>query len=64
MYKLVSANGRWSFLNGYQIYGNVVWLSNRDEASKYTLIDDNGNKVDINVEECIVEEDDEKMDSQ
>ena len=56
MLKLVSAKGRWSFLNGYQIYGNVVWLSNREEANKYTLIDENGNKLDVNVEDYIVEE--------
>ena len=65
MYKLVSEVGtRWSYLGGEQIYSNVVWISNKEDASKYSLINNKGEKIDIDVDEYIVEEDDEKMDSQ
>lgn len=57
MYKLVSEVGtRWSFSDGYQIYGNVVWLLDKEDMWKYALIDEDGNEIDINVTECLVEE--------
>ncbi len=57
MLKLVSEEGtKWSYLNGYYIFGNVVWLSNEDEARKYTLLDEDGNKIDIDVENYLTNE--------
>ena len=57
MLKLVSEVGtRWSFLDGYQIYGNVVWLTDIEEISKYSLIDEDGNKLNVNVEDYLVDE--------
>jgi len=55
MLKLVSEVGnRWSFINGYQIYGNVVWLSKKEDIRKYSLINEKGEKIDINPENCLV----------
>ena len=57
MYKLVSEVGtRWSYLGGEQIYSNVVWMSNKEEASRYTLLDNKGEKIDIDVEEYLIED--------
>ena len=56
MYKLVSEVGtRWSYLGGEQIYSNVVWISNLEDANKYTLIDGNGKEIDIDINNFIVE---------
>lgn len=57
MFKLVSPieNGRWSFLNGYHIFSNVVWLMDKNEIAKYKLIDENDNEVNINIEDCLTE---------
>lgn len=57
MYKLVSIidSNRWSFMDGYQIYGNVVWLGDKNEMRKYKLIDENGNVLDIRNEDYLVE---------
>lgn len=56
MYKLVSdvKGSRWSFLNGYYIFSNVVWLSSLEEANKYTLIDENGKEIDVDISDFIV----------
>lgn len=56
MYKLVSdiKGSRWSFLNGYYIFSNVVWLSNLEEVNKYTLIDENGKEIDVDINDFIV----------
>lgn len=56
MYKLVSdiKGSRWSFLNGYYIFRNVVWLSNLEEVNKYTLIDENGKEIDVDINDFIV----------
>ena len=56
MLKLVSEVGRWSFMDGYQIYGNVVWLSSIDDIRKYTLIDENGEKINVNNEDLLVDD--------
>ena len=56
MWKLKSEVGKWSFLNGEMIFSNVVWLSDKEEAKKYMLIDEKGNKMDINVNDYLVEE--------
>jgi hypothetical protein len=57
MYKLVSEVGtRWSYLGGEQIYSNVVWMSNKEDASKYSLINNKGDKIDIDVDECLVDD--------
>lgn len=56
MCKLVSniKGSRWSFYDGYQIYGNVVWLCNEDEISKYKLINEKGEEININPREFLV----------
>ena len=57
MLKLVSEVGtRWSFMDGYQVYGNVVWLMDREDAKNYTLIDKNGKKCNIDVNDYIVDD--------
>lgn len=57
MYKLVSNidGSRWSYLNGYNIFGNVVWLLGLGDIGKYTLIDADGNKIGIKNEDFLVE---------
>ena len=54
MYKLVSDVGRWSFLNGEMIFSNVVWIDSIDEAKKYTLIDENGENMNVDTKSCLV----------
>ena len=58
MHKLVSNidGSRWSYLNGYNIFGNVVWLLDLEDIGKYTLIDADGDKVDIKNEDFLVED--------
>ena len=58
MYKLVSNidGSRWSYLNGYNIFGNVVWLSNLEDIRKYTFIYADGNKIGIKNEDFLVED--------
>jgi hypothetical protein len=57
MLKLVSEVGtRWSFMNGYQVYGNVVWLMDMEDAKNYTLIDKDGNKMNVDSNDYIVDD--------
>jgi hypothetical protein len=57
MLKLVSEVGtRWSFMNGYQVYGNVVWLMDVEDAKNYTLIDKDGNKMNVDSNDYIVDD--------
>ena len=58
MHKLVSNidGSRWSYLNGYNIFGNVVWLLNLEDIGKYTLIDADGDKIDIKNEDFLIED--------
>ena len=58
MYKLVStkADTRWSFLDGYHIFGNIVYLMDKEEVSKYSLVDKNFKKLDVKVDDYIIEE--------
>ena len=55
MWKLVSPKEgwRWSFLDGYYIFKNVVYLMERNDMYKYKLIDENGNKIDCNLEKYL-----------
>lgn len=57
MYRLVSDidGSRWSYLNGYMLFGNVVILCSKDEASKYVLIDENGKKIEVNPSKYLME---------
>ena len=43
--KLKSENGKWSFLDGYQIYEYEVVLLEKNDVKKYKLIDNNGNVI-------------------
>ena len=58
MHKLVSNidGSRWSYLNGYNIFGNVVWLLDLEDIGKYTLIDADGGKIDIKNKDFLVED--------
>lgn len=55
MWKLVSPKEewRWSFLDGYYVFKNVVYLMERNDIYKYKLIDENGNKIDCNLEKYL-----------
>lgn len=55
MWKLVSPKEewKWSFLDGYYIFKNVVYLIERNDIYKYKLIDENGNKIDCNLEKYL-----------
>ena len=55
MWKLVSPKEewKWSFLDGYYIFKNVVYLMERNDIYKYKLIDENGNKIDYDLEKCL-----------
>ena len=55
MWKLVSPKEkwRWSFLDGYYVFKNVVYLMERNDIYKYKLIDENGNKIDYDLEKCL-----------
>ena len=57
MHKLVSdiEDSRWSFMDGYYIFGKVVWLTNKNETSKYKLIDRKGNVIDVKNDDFLVE---------
>ena len=56
MYKLVSDidGTRWSYMNGYYVFGHVVWLTSKEEASKYSLIDKDGNKIDVDSKKFLI----------
>ena len=59
MYKLVSniKGSKWSFMNGCNIFNmQTVWLSKKEDARKYSLLDENDNKLDAKVEDFLVEE--------
>jgi hypothetical protein len=57
MYKLVSEieGSKWSYCDGYQIYSNIVWVGDKDDAKKYKLIDSNGKEIKINLEDYLFE---------
>ena len=40
-------------MNGYHVFGNVVWIGDLKEATKYALIDDKWNKLDFELENCL-----------
>lgn len=56
--KLVSniEGTRWSFLDGYSVYSNVVYLMGLDDVRKYKLINENGEDLKVNVKNYLVEE--------
>ena len=57
MLKLISEEGtKWSYLDGYNIFGNVVWLLDKDDIGKYTLLDAAGNKIDVDIKNFLVDE--------
>lgn len=55
MFKLVSEVGRWAIKDNSMIFCNVVWLSKKEDAHKYHLIDDDRNEIKVNIEDCIEE---------
>ena len=56
MYKLISEVGRWATKDNSMIFSNVVWMSKREDAYKYHLIDDEKNEIKVKIEDCIIEE--------
>ncbi len=56
--KLVIDNGHWATKDNSMIFGNVVWLCDKNDMYLYHLIDDSHNeiKLDKPIEEYIVEE--------
>ena len=56
MWKLISPKEewKWSFLDGYYVFKNVVYLMERNDIYKYKLIDENGNKFDYDLIKCLV----------
>lgn len=53
MLKLVAEEGRWATKNNEMVFCNVIWISNRKEANKYHLIDENYQEMDVRPEDCI-----------
>ncbi len=55
MWILYSEVGKWSFFDGYNIFGNIVWLTNKEEAKKYKLINNDGEDMNVNVKDYLIE---------
>ena len=57
MYKLVSEidGSRWAVKDNSMIFSNVVWMSTKEDSYRYHLIDENGNEIKINKDECLEE---------
>lgn len=45
--KLVIEDGHWATKNNDMIFGNVVWLINKNEAYSYHLVDDNHQEIKL-----------------
>lgn len=45
--KLVIEDGHWATKNNDMIFGNVVWLINKNEAYSYHLVDDNHQEIEL-----------------
>lgn len=56
MLKLVSEVGKWATKDNSMIFCNVVWLSSKEDAYKYHLIDDEKNEIKVDIDDFIVEE--------
>ena len=56
MYKLVSNidGSKWSYLNGRCIFDEDVLMLDTEDIHKYVLIDGDGNRIDINVKDCLI----------
>jgi len=48
MMRLVSDKGRWAKLDNSMIFSNVIYLTERNDALSYHLIDDNGKEIRLN----------------
>ena len=57
MYKLVSKidGSRWATKGNVMIFCQVVWMSKKEDAQMYHLIDENGDEIKIGKEECLEE---------
>lgn len=56
MLKLVSKEGHWATLDNSMIFGNVVWLMDKNDAKKYHLIDDNRNEIAFNAIDYMIDD--------
>lgn len=56
--KLVIDKGRWATKDNEMIFGNIVWLCDREDVSLYHLIDEDKNeiKLDKDISKYIVED--------
>ena len=54
MVKLVSDTGRWALRDNSMIFCNVIWESSYKDCQKYHLIDDEGNELPFNIDECCI----------
>ncbi len=45
--KLVIEEGRWATRNNEMIFGNVVWLTEEQDAYLYHLIDENNETIKL-----------------
>lgn len=55
MLKLVSEKGRWATKGNEMVFGNVVWLLDREDASKYHLVDENLKEIKTDISKCVVD---------
>jgi len=46
---------KWSFLNGYYVFNSDVTLVDEDDVKKYKLIDEDGNVLDVPLEDYLEE---------
>jgi len=44
---------KWSFLNGYYVFNSDVTLVDEDDVKKYKLIDEDGNVLDVPLEDYL-----------
>lgn len=55
MYKLTSSipKTRWSTKDNSMIFGNVVYMSSKDDMRLYHLIDQDLNELSVSLEDCL-----------
>lgn len=45
----------WSSIEKCYSYGKVVWYTQSNGIPRYTLFDEDGNKINVNIEDCFIE---------
>lgn len=56
--KLITDKGRWAIKDNTMIFNKIVWLTKKEDALLYHLIDDNHNEIPLekDIYEYMVEE--------